>query len=325
MKNLNDDLKKHDFKNVYLLYGEEDYLKKQYKEKLKQAILPEDNSMNYAYFEGKGADEHEIIMLCETMPFLAEKRLVVVENSGFFKVKKDEMGSYIANIPESTVLVFVENEIDKRNKVYKEVAKKGRAIEIKIQDERTLILWIASLIKKENKKVKESTIRYLIEKAGDNMESLSNELEKLFSYTLDQEEITIKDIDEIVTVRLQNHIFDMVDAVSTKKQKKALDLYNELLALKEPPMRILYMLGRQFRQLYEVKQLKSEGYSKSQIASKAGMHPFVVGKTMVQSDQFSLKKLKEIMEDALDLEKAVKTGDLKDITSVELFIVKHSS
>lgn len=325
MKSLNEDIKNNDYKSVYLLYGEEDYLKKQYKEKLKKGILPDDNSMNYAYFEGKGADENEIIMLSDTMPFLSEKRLIIVENSGFFKVKKEELAAYIANIPETTVLVFIESEVDKRNKVYKEVVKKGRAVEIKIQDERTLILWIASLIKKENKKVKESTIRYLIDKTGDNMESLSNELEKLFSYTFLRDEITTKDIDAIVTVKMQNHIFDMVDAVSTKKQKKALDLYNELLALKEPPMRILYMLGRQFRQLYEVKQLKKEGYSKSQIASKAGMHPFVVGKNMIQSEHFSSKKLKEIMEDALELEKAVKTGDLKDVVSVELFIVKHSS
>ena len=79
------------------------------------------------------------------------------------------------------------------------------------------------------------------------MENLGQELEKLFCYCMNHTEITAADIDEICTTQIGNHIFDMVDAVAAKEQKKALDYYYDLLTLKEPPMRILYLLTRQFR------------------------------------------------------------------------------
>ena len=84
MKSLNEDIKTGNFKGAYLLFGEEAYLKKQYKERLRKAILPEGDQMNYAYYEGRGINPAELIDLAETMPFFAERRLIVVENSGFF-------------------------------------------------------------------------------------------------------------------------------------------------------------------------------------------------------------------------------------------------
>ena len=70
MKSLNEDLKTGQFKQIYLLYGEESYLKKQYKDKLTKAMIPEGDTMNYAYYEGKGINVKEVIDLSETMPFL---------------------------------------------------------------------------------------------------------------------------------------------------------------------------------------------------------------------------------------------------------------
>ena len=85
MKSLNEDIKNGQWKPVYLLYGEEAYLKKQYKDRMTKAILPDGDTVNYAYYEGKGINPGELIDLAETMPFFAERRLIVVENSGFFK------------------------------------------------------------------------------------------------------------------------------------------------------------------------------------------------------------------------------------------------
>ena len=83
MKNLNADLKSGQFKQVYLLYGEEGYLKKQYKDRFIKAMLPDGDTMNYAYYEGKNTDVKEVIDLAETLPFFAERRLIVFENTGF--------------------------------------------------------------------------------------------------------------------------------------------------------------------------------------------------------------------------------------------------
>lgn len=325
MKSLNEDIKTGQFKPAYLLYGEEAYLKKQYKDKLTKAMLPESDTVNYAYYEGKGTNPAELIDLAETMPFFADRRLIVVENSGFFKNATPELADYIKNMPETACFLFVESEVDKRGKMYKSVKDKGRAVEMGRQDEKTLLYWLAGMVKKEGKQIKESTARYLVAKTGTDMENLEKEMEKLFSYTLGQTEITVQDVDEICTTQITNKIFDMVEAVATKQQKRALHYYYDLLALKEPPMRILYLLSRQFKLLMEVKDLSGRGYEKSQIAKTAGLHPFVAGKYIKQCHSFSKEELRSIIEDAANMEEMVKTGRLNDRMSVELFIVKYSS
>lgn len=325
MKSLNEDLKTGNFKRVYLLFGEENYLKKQYKDRLTKALISDGDTMNYAYYEGKGIDVKEIIDLSETMPFFSERRLIVIENSGFFKNATAELAEYMKEIPETTYFIFVETELDKRGKMFKAVKDKGRIVELARQDEKTLVRWIYGNVKKEGKQIAESTIYYLLSKCGTDMENLQKEMEKLFCYTLNNDVINMEDIDAICTMQITNEIFDMVNAVAEKKQKRALDRYYDLLALKEPAMRILYLLSRQFRLLMEVKEMAGEGYDKKTIASKAGLHPYAVGKYIEQSRSFSQEELRKILEESVDIEERVKTGRLGDVLAVELFIVKYSS
>lgn len=324
MKSLNEDLKTGQFKNAYLLYGEEAYLKKQYKRRLTKAVLPEDDAVNYAYYEGKGINPAELIDLAETMPFFAERRLIVVEDSGLFKNASPELADYIKSMPQTACFVFVESEVDKRGRLYKAVRERGRAVELGRQDEKTLLYWIGKGVKREGKQIKESTARHLIARSGDDMEKLEQELEKLYSYTLGREEITAEDIDAVCTVQITNRIFSMVEAVAARQQKKALDYYYDLLALKEAPMKILALLSRQFRILLQVRDMQEKGYDKGRIAKAAGVPPFAVAKYMSQSRNFAEEELKRIMEAAAAIEELVKTGRLSDTMSVELFIVEHS-
>lgn len=113
--------------------------------------------------------------------------------------------------------------------------------------------------------------------------------------------------------------------MAQKKQRKALDLYYDLLALKEPPMRILFLMIRQYRILNQVKGLLKAGYERKEIASKAGLHPFVAGKYMEQARHFETAVLRAVLEEGADLEQRVKTGRLTDKLAVELFLVKHSN
>ena len=99
MKGLQEDIKTGNFKKAYLLYGEEAYLRQQYKEKLIKALNPDDDTMNFTRFEGKGIEVKEMIDLCETMPFFASARTILVENSGFFKNKCDELANYMKDLP----------------------------------------------------------------------------------------------------------------------------------------------------------------------------------------------------------------------------------
>ncbi len=325
MKSLNEDLKTGSFKQIYLLYGEENYLKKQYKERFVKAMLPEGDTMNYAYYEGKGVEIREVIDLAETLPFFAERRLIVFENTGLFKSKASELADYIRVMPDTTCFIFVETEVDKRGKLYKAVKSKGHIVELPFQDENTLKRWILGNVRREGKQMSDSAAAYLIGKTGTGMENIQKELEKLFCYTLHRDAILPEDIDAVCVTQITNHIFDMVNAVAEKRQRQALELYYDLLALKEPPMRILFLLVRQYRLLFQVKNLMKKGYTRKDIAAKAGLHPFAAGKYKEQSRYCQIGELRGILEVGADMEECVKTGRLTDTLAVELFLVKYSA
>ena len=326
MKTLNEDLKSGQFKQVYLLCGEEGYLKKQYKNRFVKAMLPEGDTMNYSYYEGKNTPVKEAIDLAETLPFFAERRLIVFENTGFFKTAAGaDLADYIKDMPETTCFIFVEEEIDKRNKLYKAVKSKGYIAELSTQDAGTLKRWVAGLVRKEQKQISESVIVYFLDKVGTDMENIQGELEKVFCYALERDTITKEDIDAVCVTQITNHIFEMVDAVAAGNQQKALDLYYELLALKEPPMRILFLLARQFNLIMQVKELSKCGYDQSQIAKKAGIQPFVVKNYLTYARKYSTEELRKAVEECVAAETKVKTGFMTDTMSVELLLVKFSS
>lgn len=324
MKTINEDIKSGQFRPAYLLYGEEAYLKVQYKNKLRAAILPEDDTMNLSVYTGKGIDVKQVIDQAETMPFFADHRLILIEDSGFFKNATPELAEYLPQMPQETILVFVESEVDKRGKLYKKVKDCGRVVEMKRQDERTLTAWVLGMVKRDGKRITQDAMSLFLQKTGDDMENIAHELEKLLSYTLDADAITPADVEAVCTETTENRIFDMIRAVAEKQQRQALDLYYDLLSLKEPPMRILFLIARQFNQMLQLKDLREQGMDHNTVASKAGLAPFIVKKTLSQAAHFSKEALRQAVEDCVEAEEAVKTGRLNDRLAVELLIVKFS-
>lgn len=322
MQTLNQDIKTGEFKQIYLLYGEEAFLKNSYKNRLKEAIIGDD-TMNFARFEGKGLDVDELIRLADTMPFFAERRLILVEDSGFFKSVSDALVQYLPSMPDTTILLFVETEVDKRNRLYKKVKDMGYAAELNRQDSAQLARWAGGILTREQKKITKHTMELFLSMAGDDMENIRMELEKLISYTLGREVITDEDVLAVCTVQVTNRIFEMVSAIVNRQPRKAMDLYEDLLTLKEPPMRILFLIARQFNQLLQVKDLMGKGMDKGTIASKLKMQPFVVGKTMPQARQFGREQILSYVEFCVETEEAVKSGRLQDRLAVELLITRE--
>lgn len=322
MQTLNQDIKTGEFKQIYLLYGEEAFLKNSYKNRLKEAIIGDD-TMNFARFEGKGLDVDELIRLADTMPFFAERRLILVEDSGFFKSASDALVQYLPSMPDTTILLFVETEVDKRNRLYKKVKDMGYAAELNRQDSAQLARWAGGILTREQKKITKHTMELFLSMAGDDMENIRMELEKLISYTLGREVITDEDVLAVCTVQVTNRIFEMVSAIVNRQPRKAMDLYEDLLTLKEPPMRILFLIARQFNQLLQVKDLMGKGMDKGTIASKLKMQPFVVGKTMTQARQFGREQILSYVEFCVETEEAVKSGRLQDRLAVELLITRE--
>lgn len=325
MKTIDNDIKMGQLKNVYLLYGMEDYLKRQYRDKLKHALVEPDDTMNFSAYEGKDINPKELIDLSETLPFFKEKRMILVENSGFFKNSCDDLAEYMSQVPESTCFVFVEEEVDKRSKLFKAASRAGSTVEFETPKEDMLIRWILGRIQREGKKITQSVMQLFLSKTGSDMENIDKELEKLICYTLDKTEISAADVEAICTGQTENKIFEMIDAISAKNQKKALDLYYDLLALKEAPMRILFLIARQFQNLLLIKSMSAKGYPAVSIAKTAGMPSFAVQKNLRQAGAFKINQLKEAIEDCGQAEEDVKTGRMADQLAVELLIVKYSA
>jgi len=321
MQRINNDIKQDTFKQIYLLYGEERYLKKQYTDRLRKAMCGEDDNMNTHFYEGKDVPVGEIIDLAETLPFLAPRRVIFISNSGLFKSGGEKMAEYLAAPNETTFFVFTESEVDKRSKLYKTAQANGTVVEFAVQDENTLKRWIAGILNREGKKITESTVQLFLTKTGTDMENIQMELEKLICYCMDKEVITNEDVEAVCTNRIGNHIFDMINAIANKQTKQALDLYYDLLALKEPPMRILFLIARQCNMLLQVKEMKSRGYDNKTIGSKIGVPPFIAGKYITQASHFKTGDLKTAVRQCVEAEEAVKTGRINDMMSVELLIV----
>lgn len=325
MKTIDNDIRDGRIKRAYLLYGEERYLIRQYRDKLKKAIVIEDDTMNFSNFEGTEINQKEIIDLAETLPFFAEKRLIIMEDTGLFKKGGEDLAEYLPSAPESTFFVFVEEEVDKRSKMYKAIGKsEGAAIEFSQQSDDTLARWVGGRIKKEGKGMTQAAYNLFIAKTGSDMENIDKELEKLLCYCLEKDTIEEADVEAITTEQIQSKVFDMVDAISNHKQKVALDLYYDLLALKEPAMRIMFLITRQFQMLMIVKSMSNKGFGNKDIASKAGCPEWAVKKYQAQGRGYSLEQLKKAVNDGVSYEEAVKTGQMNDQLAVELFIMQYS-
>jgi len=319
MKTLNADIKNHDFKKIYLLYGDEEYLKKNYKNSLKKAMIGED-TMNYTYYEGKKIDVDNFISTADTMPFFTDMKCILIEDSGWFKTSNDKIASYIVDMPDTTHIIFVETEIDKRNKLYKKIKDIGYICELIHPSADELTKWAAGIIIRAGKKITEYNMELFLSYTGNDMENVRNEIEKLLSYIGDKEIIDGRDIDMITTVTISNRIFDMVRAIIARKTHEAMSLYDDLLTLKEAPMKILFMIARQFNQLLQVKDLSSSGADKTMIAKSMKLQPFIVAKLITQARGFDRNALLSYVRQCVELEEDVKTGNMQDRLAVEMII-----
>lgn len=323
MKVIKEHIKSGNFKQFYLLYGGESYLIKLYRDKLKDAILGDSEQMNFSRFEGKDIDLNEVNDIAQTLPFFSDNRLILLEQSGCFKAKSDLAGMLL-KAPPSTIFIFTEQEVDKRNKAYKLIHDRGTISEMKGLDDKNLKLFVVSLLKPSNKMITENVCDFLLDKTGTDMDNIINEVEKLISFTLDRDSITKEDVEAIVTTQITGKIFQMMDAIGLKQQGKALALYYDLLSVREKPSHILYLIMRHFNILLQVKDLYSHGLAAKFISDNVGIPPFTVSKYISQTKNFSIEQLYKSLKLAADTDEQIKTGQINDKIGVELMIIGFS-
>ena len=321
MLKLAEELKTKEFSRFHLLYGEERYMVRYYKNQLVKELAAPGDEMNCTSFQGDAINPSAIAEVAQVLPFMAERRLIVVLDSGFFK-SANEMTEYLDTFPPTTYILFVEKEIDRRNKLYKWISKNGCVTECKQQTEALLKKWILGYLKKNGKEISNAAAEHLIERAGSDMENLNNELDKLIGYMGDKSTVEIVDIDAICSGLVVSHIFDMIDAVAGQQRKKALALYADLLANRESPMSILYLFSRHINILLQVKEMSAAGLGRQEMAKRAGVPPFTIPKYTSQAARFHRLSLLAMLESRLEYEEKFKRGKISDQLAVEMFLIQ---
>lgn len=331
LKNLKDDLKKKTFKRVYLLYGEERYLVQHYERAFFEILPDSTNSlMNRDVFDGKDIPAEHIINAAETFPFLSDIRLVCARDTKLFtagrKNESEAMAGYLSKIPESTILVFVETEVDKRSRLYKKTAEIGRAIEFKTPSERELLIWITNVCKKKGNIIQVENALLLLRTVSHNMTALYAEADKLNSYAGENAEITAADIKAVCSPSLETRVFDLIAAVGSGKTEDALLLYRNMLLMKEQPVMILTMIARQFRLILQCVVCAGKKMRAPQIAQALELRGgFIVDECLSQGRHFSRERLFQAIYDCADMDLRIKTGLINAETGVEILIIRYSS
>ena len=330
MKTLKKNWKNHEFGRCYLFYGAETYLIREYEAALTKAILPEGaEMMNHDIFEEKRATAAAIMDAAETLPFLNEKRLVTVRNSEFFqkggrKEEGEKLKAFLADLPETVCLLFIEEKAEKTNGLYKAVAKYGQAVEFKKPTEKDLGTWIKKRCKENGMEMSEGVLNLFLQTVDHDMENIDGELQKLMAYKGEEKEIKAEDIRAVCTVSLEARVFDLVRAVAEKRPEKAGQIYRTLLSMKESPYMVLSLITRQFRLILETMLLSQSGMTNDAIGARLEIRDFAVKEYLRQSKRFSAEGWKHAVRDCLQVDLDIKSGKAAEETAVELLIMKYS-
>lgn len=327
-------IKENNLQNIYLFYGEEEYLKKYYINAITKLVVNEENKeLNYISFDGK-TDVDTIIANCETLPMFSEKKLVIAKNSGLFKSKKgdvadsgsdkkatkDKLSEYLENMPQYTCLIFVETDLDKRLKLVNAIKKYGLIVELEFQKPADLVKWVIKVFSSYKKSIEQMPASYLVENSEYSMTELLNEIEKIVNFVGDKNQITINDIEQVCQKTIKSRIFDLTDAVSEGNISKALILLNDMAALKEPMQKVLFMIIRQIRMVYRIKLLRQKGVREEVASKQMGLTPFVATKVMSISRNLDINTVEKAMYYSLELDELIKTGKISDRIAIELLI-----
>ncbi|MDE6744905.1 MAG: DNA polymerase III subunit delta, partial [Lachnospiraceae bacterium] len=212
-------------------------------------------------------------------------------------------------------------------KIYKTVSKDGIEIEFKEMEKASVHRWMSGMAAKEGKTINADAMELLTQRVGLDMGTIHNEMEKLFGYTHGRKQIVAADVEALVARSLEDRVFEMVEAIVGKQQKKALGLYYDLLALQKRPNDVLFLLTRQFNNMLQAKELKEKGFDRNGIAKKMRLpanQTFLADKYPRQAAKYRMEELKKIVVECVETEEAIKSGRIADKLGVELLIVKYS-
>ena len=318
-------LSQHSLPSVLLFEGEEEQMKQNALVSLRKAILPEGlEQMNETVLEDPSTDQ--IIAACETLPFMSDKRLLIVRDfpglSGRAETD-DKLISYLTAVPEFTVLLFFcTGKPDGRKKLYTAIKKLGGIVSFTPMRGVELTHYVTDAFSQLGKKCDERTAEYLVFTVGTDAGLLQTEIQKIASFAADRPDILPSDISALATPSIECTVFQMVDAVVAGQNSKALRLLRNQLLSGTDRMAILSMLLRQYRLLQHLKIMQFEKKSGDYIRSSLGLPPFAVDQYMRQASSYTGGQVKKAVSLCFETEYAIKSGRVQQDGAVEALVLK---
>ncbi len=336
----------------YLLHGEDEFTSREQLKKLRQQG---DFGFNQDIYSGADSDVKTIVMSSNTLPFLSEQRLIVVD--GLPKRKRGEttqdaspspaaettkggkgrkskkasvgragfekaLAEHAAILPETTVLIVLAEEVlDSNNALLKAAEKYGKVIQSVLPKGATLEKWITQRAKSIEVKIAPDAVSMLANFIGNNLRLLANELDKLALYVGKGAMIKSEDV-RLLSAHVQEaRIFDLTDALAQRNRKQALNILHDLLADGEPPLKLIGTITSQVRSLLLVKELAQKGMRSPQIASTLGVAPFIADKSLRQVGNFSVPQLESAYRQLLATDAALKRSRLTPEMALDLLVI----
>lgn len=331
---LEKDLKTGKVNNSYVLCGIDEELLKEGVNKIIKPYLDEEMmDFNYVKFDGLKCTVEEIINSCETLPFMGEKKIVVVYRAAFLSDKLDAtnkkaygiMKEYLKDVPSSTILVMYylfndKRDSAKKNKNIMGLDKITTVVSIDKLKRDGFYKRVEEIFKRNGKAIDKISLRYFCERLPMNLDIAKKEVEKLVDYTFGRD-ITRNDIDNLTQNKSEDDVFDLVEFIGTKKIEKAIDVLDELLFKADQHMLIITSIENHFKRLYDIKIGLESGKRVQNFVSEFRLPQFVIEKLIGQSHKFTLKQLQNILKLAVETEGRLKSMPGDKTTELELLLL----
>ncbi len=317
----------------YLFEGEEEYTKRAALDSLKQRVISGDFAqLNHSVLRNPPVDE--LIAVAETLPLMADKRLVVVHDLSLLGGKggneeeeegkakgsgaADRLADYLARLPASLCLVFyTQGKANGTRKLYKLLSKQGAVVSFETPGQSTLIKWMARELKAYGKQIDRATAEQMLFAVGQDMHLLSHELAKVAAHAGEREAVSAEDVEAVCIKTIEYKVFDLSDAVVAGQASRASRLMDEMIREGEQRLMLLALLQRQYRQLLFAKLLSQQNLAPEALARKLAVPPFVGRKLQQLARQHSLPRLKWAYDLLIDTEFLVKSGQILEEGSLE--------
>ena len=347
------DVKEKKFKRVYLITGNDPWLRHGFLKRLLDAVSGDD-SMNRMDVSGSTFSLPELRAFTDTMPFFADRRVLTVTDSGLFrsgkkndapedgddkseeetpedltpekgtKERSDSVQNWLRTLPETAVVIFSETACDGRNALYKLVGKIGSVtVAERPKNPGELRRFAMNLIGKSGLRITSGAFDMLMERLPLDYGMAETEIEKLISYCLEKGSILPDDVEQMTAPRLEDRVFDLVEKVSSGDRKGAMDLYYDLVRLRTSPLLILTLIGKDLVRLMNVQEMSRKGLSDREIMEALSFrYDWITDKYRRTAGRFRKGALREAAALEADLELSVKNGNLGDSAAAEMLILR---